>query len=126
MVVITKVRRANSRNITVALSAFVVLTVYITYRVSYLPSKENNSNHHQNSDPTKVVLHPSLCQEGPTTNMRKTSLFQAKKRRGDYTQYHHISQIVEGPALQDNNNKEAVCKVRSITHWFHFPHTYVP
>jgi hypothetical protein len=73
-----------------------------------------------------IIIHPSYCEEGPTSNISTTSLSSPtiERRRGDYPQYHNISQMVEGPALSTATNMEhAVCKFRKIKYWHHFPHT---
>ena len=77
--------------------------------------------------PVNIVIHTSLCNEGPTSNISTTSLSKPtiERRRGDYPQYHHISQMVEGPALSATNVEDAVCRFRRIKYWNHFPHTYV-
>ena len=75
--------------------------------------------------PVRMSVHPSFCNEGPTTNISSTSLSISKteRRRGDYPHYHHMSQIVEGPALTAPNVEHAICKFRRIKYSHHFPHT---
>ena len=72
-----------------------------------------------------IVIHPSSCEEGPTSKISTTSLSTAAsiQRRGEYPYYHHISQIVEGPALTATNVSDAVCKFRNVAYRYHFPHT---
>jgi hypothetical protein len=130
VIVFPRIRRVRSRRIGITLHACALFAICTTYRVSYWLSIEKNSNNSNSSSNRKltsvdVVVHSSLCEEGPTSRMQKTSLFHATKRRGDYTQYHHISQILEGPALREHNNPDAVCKIRYLQYWDHFPHTYV-
>jgi hypothetical protein len=77
--------------------------------------------------PVNIVIYPSVCEEGPTSNIITTSLSTAKsiQRRGEYPYYHHMSQIVEGPGLTAQYGKDAICKFRQIKYWYHFPHRYV-
>ena len=73
----------------------------------------------------RINVHLSFCNEGPTTNISSTSLSISKtgRQRGDYPHYHHMSQIVEGPALTAPNVEHATCKFRRIKYSHHFPHT---
>jgi hypothetical protein len=73
----------------------------------------------------RIIIHPSSCEEGPTNNISITSLSTptSERRRGDYPHYHHISQIVEGPALTATNFEYAICKFRRIKYSHHFPHS---
>ena len=75
----------------------------------------------------KVVVHASSCEEGPTSDIGTTSISPTTPvgRRGEYPDYHHISQMVEGPALSTNNVEKAICKIRLISNWHHWHHTYV-
>ena len=125
MVVITsKARRFSVRRYghlpVVVASLFIICRV-----VSLLMNTIGNISQASTIRPVDIVIHPSLCEEGPTSNMSTTVLSTAtsERRRGDYTYYHHITQIVEGPGLTVTDTELAICKFRQIQYWYHFPHT---
>ncbi len=125
MVVITsKTRRLSVRRYghlpVIVASFFIICRV-----VSLLKNTLGNISQASTVPPVDIVIHPSLCEEGPTTNISSTALSKAtsERRRGDYTYYHHITQIVEGPGLTATDTELAICKFRKIEYWNHFPHT---
>jgi hypothetical protein len=103
----------------VATLLFVSISSAILTTILWTPPREDTI------PKIKVVIHPSSCEEGPTSNIYSTSLLPttSKRRRGEYPYYHHISQIVEGPALVIDNVEKAICKIRPIQNWYHWPQT---
>jgi hypothetical protein len=128
MVTTIKVRRTYIPRIRVALLNVAVLIVCTTFLLLYVTfSNKTDDSVRPYTVETKVIVHQSVCNEGPTDNITRTSLFstEIRRRRGEYPQYHHISQILEGPAMKTRHFDKAICKFRQIKFWEHFPHTYV-
>ena len=119
-------RVSNLRKVTLLIAAAKFFAICITIRLMHTSNTlQKVLLHGPSTPPANIVIHPSLCKEGPTSNISTTSLSKPtiKSRRGDYPHYHHISQMVEGSALSATNTEDAVCKLRRIKYWYHFPHT---
>jgi hypothetical protein len=111
--------------VTVVIYCVVFLSLYITN------NKKMGDSVRQYTVETNVmpvlVVHQSVCNEGSTSNITRTSLYssEGQRRRGEYQQYSHLEQILEGPAMKILHFDKAICKFRQITYWEHFPHTCV-
>lgn len=128
MVAITvKIRRTSVHRkilLLIATASFLVICISVELLYNTLQILRQGPT----TPPINIVIHPSSCKEGVTSNISTTSLLKPtiERRRGDYPHYHHISQLVEGEGLSATNTENAICKFRTVKYWHHFPHTYVP
>jgi hypothetical protein len=145
--IILKVRRATfPRNKVALLDSIVILIVSVSLIALSLHMLHQSQNNNAKSNSSRVlvpIIHTSMCDEDPTSNMSTTMLSSLsslsgraehdeehrppRRQRGDYPRYHHISDIVEGPGIDviataHTTTDEAVCKFRTIQYWGHYPH----
>jgi hypothetical protein len=120
-------RVSNVRKVILLIAAVGLFVICTSIRLMYTTRQIMSQGLLLITPPVTLVIHPSSCEEGPTTNISTTLLSKPnlERRRGDFPVYHHISQLLEGPALSTTTNvdENAVCKFRWVKYWDHFPHT---